>query len=238
MSDISNLLVKDTYNYVLQSDITTGVVYRIGGAIPINPIFSSGVTFLQSLRYSDGTEQSGYVLTSDASGNAFWGPVSATSTGNFLNLSGGTVSGLTIFQSGLTTNSFTATTSFTFNNGNERDGYVLTSDAFGNSDWKPSGALTGITLTGGTLLIYNNSGQTFSASGFTQKFAIDIGDSSATTITINHNFNSRDIQVEVYRNSSPWDTVFCDVNRLTINSVNLIFANPPGINEYRVVIIT
>jgi hypothetical protein len=237
MSDISNLLVKDTYDYVLQSDIVTGVVYRIGGAVPVNPIFSSGATFLQSLRYSDGTEQSGYVLTSDVNGNAFWGPVSGASSGNFLNLSGGTVSGLTIFQSGLTTNSFTATT-FTFNNGNQQNGYILTSDINGNSDWKPSGAITGITLSGNTLLIYNNSGQTISTNGFIQKFAIDIGDSSANTITINHNFNSRDIQVEVYRNTSPWDTVFCDITRLTVNSVNLTFANPPGINEYRVVIIS
>jgi len=238
MSDISNLLVKDTYNYVLQSDIVTGVVYRIGGNVPVNPIFSSGVTFLQSLKYSDGTEQNGFVLTTDASGNARWGPVSGASTGNFLNLSGGTVSGLTVFQSGLTTNSFTATTYLVFNNGNQQDGYVLTSDLSGNSDWKPSGAITNINLSGNTLLIYNNSGQTFIASGFTQKFAIDIGNNSANTITINHNFNTRDLHVEVYRNTAPWDTVFCDITRDTLNSIELNFNVPPGINEYRVVIIT
>jgi hypothetical protein len=42
--DIKNLLIKNSYNYVLQSDLVTGVVYRIGGAIPVNPIFKSGLT--------------------------------------------------------------------------------------------------------------------------------------------------------------------------------------------------
>ncbi len=36
MANISNQLVKDTYDYVLQSDLFTGVVYRIGGTIPVN----------------------------------------------------------------------------------------------------------------------------------------------------------------------------------------------------------
>lgn len=77
MSDISNQLIKDSYNYVLQSDIGTGVVYRIGGLIPVNPIFQSGLTVNGSFTYSDGSEQLGYVLTCDALGNAIWAPVSA-----------------------------------------------------------------------------------------------------------------------------------------------------------------
>ena len=82
MSDISNQLIKDSFNYVLQSDIATGVVYRIGGTIPVNPIFSSGLTINSGFTYSDGTEQNGYFLTCDASGNAHWGPVSGTPTGS------------------------------------------------------------------------------------------------------------------------------------------------------------
>lgn len=42
--DIKGQLIKNTYNYVLQSDLITGVVYRIGGAVPVNPIFKSGLT--------------------------------------------------------------------------------------------------------------------------------------------------------------------------------------------------
>ena len=51
MADIKDQLIKDSYNYVLQSDLSTGVVYRIGGSIPVNPIFSSGLTINNSFVY-------------------------------------------------------------------------------------------------------------------------------------------------------------------------------------------
>ena len=109
MSDISNQLIKNSYDYVLQSDLVTGVVYRIGGTVPVNPIFLSGLTINSGFTYSNGTEQNGYVLTCDASGNANWGPAGGT-TGVYLPLSGGTVTGGTTFQSGLTANTISATT--------------------------------------------------------------------------------------------------------------------------------
>jgi len=80
MSDIKGQLIKNTYNYVLQSDIYSGIVYRIGGDVPVNPKFISGLTINTSLTYSDGSEIDGYVLTCDANGNATWGPVSASTT--------------------------------------------------------------------------------------------------------------------------------------------------------------
>jgi hypothetical protein len=135
MSDISNQLIKDSYNYVLQSDLSSGTVYRIGGTIPVNPKFLSGLTVMEKFIYSDGTEQPNYALLTDGSGLAFWGPVSAATPssgvtsitagfglsassstgavtiaftgqteGDYLPLSGGTVTGSTIFQSGLTAN--------------------------------------------------------------------------------------------------------------------------------------
>ena len=76
MSDISNQLIKDSYNYVLQSDLSSGTVYRIGGSVPVNPKFLSGLTVFEKFLYSDGTEQPNYVLQTDGSGLAFWGPVS------------------------------------------------------------------------------------------------------------------------------------------------------------------
>jgi len=112
MSDISNQLIKDSYNYVLQSDLSTGIVYRIGGGIPVNPKFLSGLTINTNFNYSNGTEQPGFVLITDASGNASWGPVSGSSSGNYLSLSGGTVTGPTIFTGGLTANTISATTYF------------------------------------------------------------------------------------------------------------------------------
>ena len=79
MADIKDQLIKDSYNYVLQSDLSTGVVYRIGGSIPINPIFSSGLTINSGFTYSNGTEQPGYALLTDGTGYAYWGPVSGAS---------------------------------------------------------------------------------------------------------------------------------------------------------------
>ena len=138
MADISNQLIKDSYNFVLQAD-TNGVVYRIGGSVPTNVTFQSGVTVNSGFTYSNGTESVGYALLTDGTGYAYWGPISAatpssgvtsitvgnglsanTSTGavtivftgstgtsgDYLPLSGGTVTGGTIFQSGLTANTF------------------------------------------------------------------------------------------------------------------------------------
>jgi len=109
MADIKDQLIKDSYNYVLQSDISTGVVYRIGGNVPVNPIFSSGLTINDSFIYSNGTEQNGYALLTDGTGYAYWGPVSGSSSGQYLPLTGGTVTGPTTFQSGLTANTLTVT---------------------------------------------------------------------------------------------------------------------------------
>lgn len=82
MSDISNQLIKNSYDYVLQSDLATGIVYRIGGAVPVNPIFLSGLTINSGFTYSNGTEQNGYALICDAFGNANWGPISGMPTGS------------------------------------------------------------------------------------------------------------------------------------------------------------
>ncbi len=146
MSDISNQLIKNSYDYVLQSDLVTGVVYRIGGAVPVNPIFLSGLTINSGFTFSNGTEQNGYVLTCDPFGNANWAPVSGTtSSGDYLPLSGGTVTGGTIFQSGLTANTISATTY-----------YNLPTDVF----------VTGGTYSNGTLYLTNNTGHTFNIPGF------------------------------------------------------------------------
>jgi hypothetical protein len=81
MADIKDQLIKDSYNYVLQSDLSTGVVYRIGGSIPVNPKFLSGLTINSGFTYTNGTEQNGYALLTDGTGYAYWGPVSGSSSG-------------------------------------------------------------------------------------------------------------------------------------------------------------
>jgi len=121
MADIKDQLVKNTYNYVLQSDLSTGYVYRIGGDVPVNPTFSSGLTILDNFKYSNGTEQNGYVLYSDGSGNAYWGaPPSGsggTVSGDYLPLSGGTLTGGLVANSGVTANTISQTLYIDFNTG-------------------------------------------------------------------------------------------------------------------------
>ena len=69
------------------------------------------------------------------------------------------------------------------------------------------------------------------------KFSQDIGDGSATQYTVTHNLGTRDVHVEVYRNASPWDSVGCDVERLSTNAVVLRFAGAPSSNQFRVVVV-
>lgn len=79
MPDISGQLIKDSYSYILQADTSTGYVYRVNGNVPVNPIFSSGLTVFSAFTFVDGNQQNGYVLTSDANGNSRWASVSGSS---------------------------------------------------------------------------------------------------------------------------------------------------------------
>jgi len=74
-------------------------------------------------------------------------------------------------------------------------------------------------------------------SGRKLKYATDVGDGSATQYTITHNFNTRDVQVEIYRNSGNYDSVIVDVERASVNAVRLTFASAPTSNQFRVVVL-
>ncbi len=74
-------------------------------------------------------------------------------------------------------------------------------------------------------------------SGKKLKFSQDIGDGSQTQYTVTHNFNTRDVQVEVFRTSGNYDTIFCDIDRTSVNAVRLTFASAPTSNQFRVVIL-
>ena len=182
MADIKDQLIKDSYNYVLQSDLSTGVVYRIGGDVPVNPIFQSGLTVNSGFTYSNGTEQLGYVMTCDAFGNANWAPASAATpssgvtsitvgnglsansstgavtivftgstgtSGDYLPLSGGTLTGGTIFQSGLTANTVSATTYYNLPiSGLTEGNNISITGANGNFTISFTGSSSGGTVSG------------------------------------------------------------------------------------------
>ncbi|HWQ34326.1 MAG TPA: hypothetical protein VNQ79_15870 [Blastocatellia bacterium] len=74
-------------------------------------------------------------------------------------------------------------------------------------------------------------------SGRKRKFTATFGDGSATQYDHTHNFNTRDVQVAVYRNSTPWDDVEVDVERPDANTVRVRFTSAPASNAYNIVII-
>jgi len=71
---------------------------------------------------------------------------------------------------------------------------------------------------------------------FTQKYSEDVGDNSATAITVTHGLGTKDVVVSV-RDASSDDEVVCDIQAATTNTVVLTFGVAPTTDQYRVVII-
>lgn len=74
-------------------------------------------------------------------------------------------------------------------------------------------------------------------SGRKRKATATIGDGSATSFNLDHNFATRDVQVTVYKNSGNYDDVIVDVTRPTTNRVTLTFAAAPAAASYNVVVL-
>jgi len=72
--------------------------------------------------------------------------------------------------------------------------------------------------------------------GFVTRHAETIGDNSATSIAVTHNFGTDDVAVEVY-DASTKETVICDVDRTSTNAVTLTFSTAPATDSLRVVVI-
>jgi len=68
----------------------------------------------------------------------------------------------------------------------------------------------------------------------TRKYDATIGDGTATSYTIAHNLGTRDIQVQISRNSGNYDTVLAEIQRTSTNSITILFDTAPAANAYRV----
>lgn len=72
--------------------------------------------------------------------------------------------------------------------------------------------------------------------GAVGKYSVDVGNGSATAITVTHNLNTLDVQVFVYTKSDG-SQVIPDVTVSTVNAVIVTFATAPTTNQYRVVVV-
>ena len=65
-----------------------------------------------------------------------------------------------------------------------------------------------------------------------------IGDGVSTSYTVTHNFNTRNVMVEVYANSGNYGTVLCDVLRPTVNTISVNFDadSVPSLNQFIVIV--
>jgi hypothetical protein len=65
-------------------------------------------------------------------------------------------------------------------------------------------------------------------------FKANCGTSASWVIT--HNLGTRDVMVEIFRNSGNYDTVLAEVQRTSTNAVTVVFAAAPSSAQYRAVI--
>jgi len=126
---------------------------------------------------------------------------------------------------------------------------------FGSISWTQFGSSTppASTTTSGTVTLATQSQvDTNSAPGFNNvvtvgtlnafasrklKASAVIGDGTATQFNVTHNFNTRQLSVQVSRNVSPWDVVICDTEFPDANTTRLRFSAAPPVNGYAVVIL-
>ena len=80
------------------------------------------------------------------------------------------------------------------------------------------------------------AGTTIGSDAIARKSTFTIGDGAATTYTCTHSWTTRDVQVEVYRVASPYDTIYADVERVSLAAVEIKFRTAPSSDEYQVVI--
>lgn len=102
----------------------------------------------------------------------------------------------------------------------------------------------GLTATGNVLAVGAGTGITVAADSVAvdqavvmTRHAVSVGDGAATSITVTHNKNTKDVIVSVYDNTTPFAQVECDVEMATVNTITLKFATAPTSNQYRCVVI-
>ena len=73
--------------------------------------------------------------------------------------------------------------------------------------------------------------------GFMTRYAVNIGDATATSFTVTHSLNTRDCTVQVRENAGSYAQVQVDVEYTTADTVTIVFASAPALNAYRVIVV-
>jgi hypothetical protein len=68
-----------------------------------------------------------------------------------------------------------------------------------------------------------------------QQYSADVGNGTDTSIVVTHSLDTRDVLVEVFRNSTG-ATELCDVTRSSTTQVTLGFDSAPAAGALRVVV--
>lgn len=68
----------------------------------------------------------------------------------------------------------------------------------------------------------------------TRKYDTTIGDGTSTSYTVTHNLATRDVIVQIYRNSGNYDVVLAEIQKTSINALTILFDTAPASNAYRV----
>ena len=69
--------------------------------------------------------------------------------------------------------------------------------------------------------------------GRVKKYAVNVGDGTATQYTLTHNLNTQDVVMSCRRASGAYDSVQCDMEATTVNTVTFRFAVAPALNAFR-----
>ena len=68
-----------------------------------------------------------------------------------------------------------------------------------------------------------------------EQYAVSIGNGNDVSFAVNHGLSTRDVIVQLYDVSS-YDTVYADVVRTTVNTVDLTFAAAPASGDITVLV--
>ena len=216
---------------------------------------------------TSGLQNGIYTVTASGAAGSAWSLTRAVDADN--SIAGEMSNGDFVFVSSGSTGSGTGwTLNSASTSGTQAKSIKIGTDIVTYTQFSGQGTYTagnGITISGNTFSVKNGVGLTFSSSSLTfdsgttsqsatgvsggaysygaqKQVATITGNNSATSFAINHNLNSRDINVRVYQTSATPDTQYADVEvditRTTASVVTIAFASAVATGDTYNVVIT